>query len=253
MARATTGRDRQGADAGASRARRARAADPGASGRLELRARRSQLRRHRCRCPSRRVPRRVSARGRRVVVPCAAVGAAVGRRTWTIEAGGERLARRRSSMPREPGRTRSQIAAELRRSASRLIAEPSSSCGLGGRTAGAAAGHRRPRHASTSRAKSTTACGSARTTRSPAIRAMRRPRRSTSPRRSSISRRWSTGPSSGSSGDGPGLRSFAPDRVPVYGFEPTRRDFSGAPGRAASESRPLRRSGIGCCGSARAA
>ena len=82
-----------------------------------------------------------------------------------------------------------------------------------------AAGRRRRRHLLFQGRGRPVAFGSARMTRSRPIPATPRPRRSTSPRRSTVSKRWSTGRSSASSGAGRASGRFAPDRLPVYGFD----------------------------------
>ena len=67
--------------------------------------------------------------------------------------------------------------------------------------------------ASISRARATAASGSARWTKRRSTRATPRPRRSTSQPRSTDSSKRSTGRSRRSSANGPGLRTFAPDRA----------------------------------------
>ena len=80
--------------------------------------------------------------------------------------------------------------------------------------------------------------GSARTTRSPASRATRRPRKSTSRPRSTASSGWSTGRSSGSSGAGRACGPSRPTACRSTASTPPPPAFSGARGRAASGSRP---------------
>ena len=116
-----------------------------------------------------------------------------------------------------------RVAEALRRAADRYRAEAADDGAAARRPIGTCAtcpwSMTRPAH-SISRAKATAASGSARTMRSTAIRATPRRRRSTSRPPSTDSSRWSTGRSRRWSEAGPGLRSFAPDRIPVYGFDP---------------------------------
>ena len=153
-----------------------------------------------------------------------------------------RFAHRSSSMRRAPGPMTSPRRAASGRSASRPSAGRWSSCGSAARACSdlPLVDDARRQLLFQGRRRSI-ASGSARMTRSPAIPATPRPRRSTSRPRSTASRTVVDWPVERVERSWAGLRSFAPDRLPVYGFDADAPGSSGAPGRAASASRPRRR------------
>ena len=165
------------------------------------------------------------------------------RRDWLVvlEDGSEIIGAETSSTRRGPGPTRSLKPVRPRRSAFPPSAGRWCNCGWADRACATCRWSTTRRALSISRVKATGRCGSARTTRLRAIRAMRRRRKSTSPPRSTgfeevVDWRVETGRASWA-----GLRSFAPDRLPVYGFDADAPGFFWCAGRVASASRPRRR------------
>ena len=213
---------------------------------MDRRLVRSQLRRHRGRRVPRRLPRGDSPRQGGEVRTDAALLLGAGDRATagrsrpapaTIAAAHAGQCRRRLGRRRSPTR--------CRRRRHRPAAEAADDGPAAGRARRAFATCRSSptsTTASISRARATTASGSARSTKPRSIRAMRRPRRSMSPSRSTASRRRVDWPVEAVERKWAGLRTFAPDRLHEVRLRSAmRRASSGASARAAWASRPRRR------------
>ena len=135
------------------------------------------------------------------------------------------LKRTSSSTRPAPGPTKWRSRPASGRSASSPIAGRWRSCVSTRRRRPACRWSSMPARASISSPRPAGGSGSARTTRRPARPATARPRKSTSRSRSTGWSRRSTGRVERVERRWAGLRSFAPDRLPVYGFAPGGRGF----------------------------